>query len=73
MRAVLVPQATVGYHGFQGCGKQANDWANDPSRIKDGVKVAADFVYNSNNNSEWMTAAELQNWLDDNNEKIGKI
>lgn len=50
-----------------------NDWANDPSRIKDGVKVAADFVYNSNNNSEWMTAAELQNWLDDNNEKIGKI
>jgi len=50
-----------------------NDWAHDPNRIKDGVKVADDFVYNSKNNSEWMTAEELQNWLDDNAEKIGKI
>ena len=32
-----------------------NNWSSDPNRIKDGVKVPEGFVYNSSNNSEWMS------------------
>jgi UDP-N-acetylglucosamine 4,6-dehydratase (inverting) len=48
-----------------------NDWGTCEMRIKNGTKVKEGFSYTSNNNSEWMTQAELQNWLDDNQEKIG--
>lgn len=52
---------------------QINGWANDTKRIKDGVKVAEGFVYASDNNSEWMSDAELQGWIDANQGHIGKI
>jgi UDP-N-acetylglucosamine 4,6-dehydratase (inverting) len=48
-----------------------NDWGTCEMRIKNGTKVKEGFSYTSNNNSEWMTQIELQNWLDDNQEKIG--
>ncbi|MBG0840019.1 UDP-N-acetylglucosamine 4,6-dehydratase (inverting) [Ectopseudomonas toyotomiensis] len=50
-----------------------NDWSQSPERIKDGAKVAEGFVYSSDNNSEWMTQADLQQWIDANREKIGSI
>jgi len=50
-----------------------NNWDKDVNRIKDGKKVAEGFVYASDNNSEWMTNAELKAWIDDNREKIGAI
>lgn len=50
-----------------------NDWANDASRIKDGKKVPEGFVYASDNNTEWMTEADLQAWIDANRSKIGSI
>jgi UDP-N-acetylglucosamine 4,6-dehydratase (inverting) len=50
-----------------------NNWSSDPARIKDGKKVASDFVYASDNNTEWMSDAELQNWIDVNCDKIGLI
>lgn len=50
-----------------------NDWYNDPNRIKDGKKVAEDFVYASDNNAEWMTREELQTWITQNEHKIGAI
>jgi UDP-N-acetylglucosamine 4,6-dehydratase len=50
-----------------------NNWDKDVKRIKDGKKVAEGFVYASDNNSEWMTNAELKAWIDDNREKIGAI
>lgn len=50
-----------------------NDWATCPTRIKDGTKVPEGFVYASDNNSEWMTDADLQHWLEVNREKIGSI
>lgn len=50
-----------------------NDWATSKERIKDGVKVPEGFVYASDNNTEWMTPAELQAWLDANHGKIGAI
>ncbi|MCQ4346312.1 UDP-N-acetylglucosamine 4,6-dehydratase (inverting) [Pseudomonas stutzeri] len=50
-----------------------NQWAVCPSRIKDGAKVPEGFVYSSDNNSEWMSDAQLQQWIEENREKIGSI
>ncbi|AVD86528.1 MULTISPECIES: UDP-N-acetylglucosamine 4,6-dehydratase (inverting) [Pseudomonas] len=50
-----------------------HDWATCPKRIKDGKKVPEGFVYASDNNSEWMSDADLQAWIDTNREKIGSI
>jgi UDP-N-acetylglucosamine 4,6-dehydratase (inverting) len=50
-----------------------NDWSTSPERIKDGVKVAQDFIYRSDNNADWMTKEELITWLNINRDHIGKI
>jgi UDP-N-acetylglucosamine 4,6-dehydratase (inverting) len=50
-----------------------NDWAQDESRIKDGVKVASDFVYESSSNTEWMSVKALQKWVSNNLDTVGKI
>lgn len=50
-----------------------NGWCDDPCRIKDGVRVAENFTYCSDNNKEWMSIASLQGWIESNREKIGKI
>jgi FlaA1/EpsC-like NDP-sugar epimerase len=50
-----------------------NDWGVSPERIKDGKKVPEGFVYSSDNNTEWMSDADLQAWIDDHREKIGSI
>jgi UDP-N-acetylglucosamine 4,6-dehydratase len=50
-----------------------NNWDKDANRIKEGNKVPEGFVYASDNNSEWMTDAELKAWIDANHEKIGAI
>ena len=50
-----------------------NMWATDPARIKDGKRVAEGFEYSSDNNPEWMSDADLQEWIDINREKIGSI
>jgi UDP-N-acetylglucosamine 4,6-dehydratase len=52
---------------------QINEWSTSPERIKDGQRVPEGFVYSSGNNSEWMSDAELQAWIDSNEGKIGKI
>ncbi|WP_165720767.1 UDP-N-acetylglucosamine 4,6-dehydratase (inverting) [Bordetella trematum] len=50
-----------------------NGWSESPERIKDGKRVAEGFVYASDNNTEWMTDAQLGEWIDINREKIGSI
>jgi UDP-N-acetylglucosamine 4,6-dehydratase len=50
-----------------------HEWDKDENRIKDGKKVQEGFSYTSDNNSAWMTPAELRAWIDINREKIGKI
>lgn len=50
-----------------------NGWADCPTRIKDGKKVAEGFVYASDNNPAWMSPEELRNWIEGNREKIGSI
>jgi len=48
-------------------------WSEDPNRIKDGKRVPEGFVYASDNNKDWMSDKDLQNWINKNREKIGKI
>lgn len=50
-----------------------NDWSQDPSRIKGGKKVDADFTYRSDNNTDWMSIDALKLWIEENREKIGKV
>ena len=50
-----------------------NNWGSCEERIKDGKKVPEGFVYASDSNSEWMSEAELQAWIDANHAKIGSI
>jgi len=52
---------------------QIHDWHLDSMRIKDGEKVPDGFVYASDTNTDWMSDKTLQIWLEDNQEKIGKI
>jgi hypothetical protein len=35
--------------------------------------VAPEFTYSSDNNLEWMSISNLQAWIEQNREKIGKI
>ena len=51
----------------------SNNWHNSPERIKDGRKVAENFVYASDNNPEWMSQDTLRQWLQANQHKIGRI
>jgi UDP-N-acetylglucosamine 4,6-dehydratase len=50
-----------------------HDWSLDPARINGGTLVAPDFTYSSDNNSEWMSIGDLQSWIEQNLERIGKI
>ena len=50
-----------------------NNWGNSPERIKDGKKVPEGFVYSSDNNTEWMPRTELESWIEENRNSIGKI
>jgi UDP-N-acetylglucosamine 4,6-dehydratase (inverting) len=40
-----------------------HNWSSDPSRHAGGQRVAADFVYASDSNKEWMSVAELRRWI----------
>lgn len=50
-----------------------HNWDQDSNRIKDGQKVADNFTYASDSNSEWMSEADLQAWIEANRDKIGSI
>ena len=50
-----------------------HNWSLDPMRINDGIKVAPDFTYCSDNNKEWMAVETLRQWISDNRDLIGKI
>lgn len=52
---------------------QINGWEKDSNRIKDGKKVPEGFYYSSDTNSEWMSDAQLQAWIDANIKIIGNI
>jgi len=41
-------------------------WDRDADMVKSGKSVPGDFVYTSDQNSEWMTIPELQSWIEGN-------
>lgn len=50
-----------------------NNWDTSAERIKDGTRVAEDFIYSSDTNPDWMSEAKLSEWIDANTHKIGAI
>jgi UDP-N-acetylglucosamine 4,6-dehydratase/5-epimerase len=50
-----------------------HNWSEDPNRINGGKKVAQDFIYSSDNNQEWMSVKELQTWISQHQDKVGRI
>ena len=50
-----------------------NEWEKDILRIKKGKKVSEGFVYNSNNNQQWMTNSELKKWIDKYQNNFGNF
>jgi FlaA1/EpsC-like NDP-sugar epimerase len=50
-----------------------HNWSSDAGRIGDGVPVGEGFDYSSDNNPEWMSVEELQNWITANRAKIGSF
>jgi len=64
---------TYEYDGYFKVLPSINDWSSCEMRIKNGKKVMDGFCYTSNNNTEWMSVETLQQWINDNLEKIGKF
>jgi len=50
-----------------------HNWSQDLERISSGKKVAPDFTYCSNNNTDWMSIDTLRIWIEQNRDKVGKI
>lgn len=50
-----------------------NDWSKSSARIKNGVLVADNFTYSSDNNCEWMSIDDLKSWIRANGAMIGKV
>ncbi|MDH5524795.1 MAG: UDP-N-acetylglucosamine 4,6-dehydratase (inverting) [Desulfobulbaceae bacterium] len=50
-----------------------HNWSQDPQRINGGNLVAPDFIYCSDNNTDWMSIETLRVWIEQNRENIGKI
>ncbi len=50
-----------------------NGWDSCEKRIKNGKKVTEGFVYSSDNNDDWMTNAQLIDWVENNLSRIGAV
>lgn len=48
-------------------------WSEDPRRINGGEKVAPDFTYCSDNNTDWMAIDTLKDWIAQNRDRLGKF
>jgi UDP-N-acetylglucosamine 4,6-dehydratase (inverting) len=48
-------------------------WSEDPERINGGKKVAPDFTYCSDNNTDWMSVDTLRDWIAQSRDKVGKF
>ena len=45
------------------------DWAKDKKRIGNGMLVKENFIYSSDNNTEWMSKETLISWIESNYKK----
>jgi len=64
---------TFEYDGYYKILPQIMNWYKDTKRIKNGKPVSENFVYTSDNNTEWMAIEELRKWIAENRDKVGKI
>jgi len=64
---------TYAYEGHYKILPSIHNWSTDESRINGGIKVNENFIYTSDNNTEWMPVDELKTWIDLNHSKIGLI
>jgi len=64
---------TYEYEGYFKILPAINNWSKDQQRIGKGLKVSECFSYTSDNNSEWMSPKELEEWISNNKHKVGKI
>ena len=49
-----------------------NSWGNE-TRVKNGQKVPAGFVYASDSNTEWISVAALRAWIQSHHGKLAKL
>jgi UDP-N-acetylglucosamine 4,6-dehydratase (inverting) len=49
-----------------------HNWSIDPDRINSGNKVAADFSYASDANTDWMSVDTLKAWIAQHRDSIGQ-
>ena len=47
-------------------------WSSDASRIRDGRKVAENFIYTSENNNDWMDVGTLADWIQRNRNNLNR-
>ena len=64
---------TYEYEGYYKILPAIYGWSSDPNRINNGLKVPNDFIYSSDNNTEWMSISTLQNWIEKNKSKLTKF
>jgi len=64
---------TYEYDGYFKILPAIHDWSSTAERIGNGQKVADNFTYASNTNSEWMTVEDLVRWINANRESIGSL
>ena len=64
---------TFAYSNYYKILPMIHNWSKDPNRIKEGIKVPHDFIYNSGTNSEWLSVEGLRDWIEANRNRVGKI
>jgi UDP-N-acetylglucosamine 4,6-dehydratase (inverting) len=64
---------TLEYRDYFKILPQLNNWGIDKKRFKQGKKVKEGFVYNSENNPDWMTKTYLKKWIKANKEFLVKF
>lgn len=64
---------TYEYPGYYKILPSIHNWSKDLARIGGGKKVDEGFTYASDSNTEWMKISELQDWIEQNRNKIGNI
>ena len=64
---------TYEYGGYYKILPAIHNWSSDAKRINKGKKVPENFRYSSDNNKDWMSIENLQEWIKENKDKIGRI
>jgi UDP-N-acetylglucosamine 4,6-dehydratase/5-epimerase len=64
---------TYEYNGYYKILPVINNWSSSEKLIKNGKRVEKGFSYTSDNNRDWMSVEDLQEWIEKNKNKIGKI